>query len=406
MYLENYSTIIPKNIPIKILGNQNVKMIAKVKSTVCIKSERPKKDGTCSIYIILRQSGKAKKIFLDLSVKSNLFDKEKGRVKGKSELAKDYNLLIENKLSEISKIEMDFRMSKQYFDLDVLHKELNNPAPRFDFIAFWEQEMEYQKKILKPGTYRQQYSSLSKLKSFKSKIHFTEINEQFIQSVELWCKNVLKNQATTISTLMKNIKKYIHIASKKGIITPIHYDDIKVKSFTGQRTFLEKHELQLLHKFYVSEFIPDHHKKVLSKFLFSCFTSLRISDIQKINRDNIVNNELIYVSEKTGKMNKIKLNLSAKKYINEKGDLFNDNFTNEYINRTLKDICVVLSIKKRITFHCARHTFATMFLLQGGNIINLQKILDHSNIRETMVYSHIVEQVLNEEINFMDAILE
>lgn len=406
MYLENYSTNVPKSFPIDYSGNKTIKMRAKIRTSVRIKSEQPKKDGTVSIYIMVRLNGKTKKIFMDLSVKPKTFDNQKGRVKGVSALAKDYNLLIENKLGDISKIEMDYRMSNQFLDIDTLVSELNNPAPRFDFIAFWTSEMENQKKVLKATTYRQQNSSLTKLKRFKEKINFNEIDEAFIKSVELWCKNVEKNQPTTIGTLIKNMKKYLHLANNKGIKTPIQFDDIKVKTFKSNRTFLEKHEVKLFNKFYHSEFIPAHQKKVLAKFLFSCFTSLRISDVQKITRDNIINNELVYVSQKTGKMNKIKLNLSALSYINKEGNLFDDDYTPEFINKTLKHICTVLSIKKKITFHCARHTFATMFLLQNGSVENLQQILDHSDIKETMIYVHIVKRVLDNEINLMDDILK
>lgn len=86
--------------------------------------------------------------------------------------------------------------------------------------------------------------------------------------------------------------------------------------------------------------------------------------------------------------------------------IFFGNFTPEYINRELKFIAKVCNIKKNISFHVARHTFATNYLLSGGNVVNLQKLLGHSKITETMIYVHIVESITDVEIMNMDDILK
>lgn len=395
----------PKNFPPKNLGKNLAKTMAKIKSSVKIRKDQPNKNGTCSLYIYLHSKGTAKKVFLGLQVLPKQFDEDKGRVKGNTAFAKDANLIIENELAKIYQIELHYRIANKPIDLQTLVNELNNPMPKYDFIQFWEAQMEFQKQLLKASTYRQQKAALQKLKKYKEVIPFNTIDEHFIKNLEMWCKNNQKNLPATISTFLKNIKKYLHIANKQGIYTAINFTDVKVKSFKSNRTYLDKHELQLIDAYYYSDFIPKHHQLTLKRFLFACFTSLRISDILKITRENIINNELVYVSEKTQKINKIKLNHTALRYLNKEGDLFSDTFTPEYINRTLKEIATYLGITKKITFHVSRHTFATMFLIQGGSVVNLQKILDHSNIRETMIYVHIVDAALNDEISLMDNIL-
>lgn len=315
------------------------------------------------------------------------------------------NLLIEKALAELNDIEMTFRLSNKKLDINSLFEEYLNPTPNYDFLKFYEYELEKQEKILKTGTYRQQKSTLKKLQEWKSNIPFSDINEQLINELKLYCKNVLKNKIATISTTLKNFKKFLHMANKKGIYTVLKYDDIKVPTSKGSRTFLDKIELIKLFEYYKNAYTNETHKLILAKFLFSAFTSLRISDIQKINRDNIIADFLVYQSEKTQKLNKIRLNESAKKFIQPEGRLFLDDFTPEYINRELKVIASMLGIRKKVTFHVARHTFATMFIINGGNVVNLQKIMDHSNIRETMIYVHIVDQMLNDEISLLDNIL-
>ena len=86
--------------------------------------------------------------------------------------------------------------------------------------------------------------------------------------------------------------------------------------------------------------------------------------------------------------------------------LLNENFTNEYVNRELKEICKFRGINKRVSFHVSRHTFATNFLVSGGRVEHLQKLLGHSNIRETMIYVHIVESITNMQVLKMDEILK
>jgi len=261
-----------------------------------------------------------------------------------------------------------------------------------------------QKEILKPDTYRPQMTMLNKTKGFKSPLFFHEINEDYIQDLKTHCKKKLKNNDNTISSLLKSFKKYLHIANKRGIVTPINFDDIKNRQFKGDRTFLSPEEIVKLDKFWGSEFITDNYKSIIERFLFSCFTGLRISDSKALTEDNIIENTIVFTSIKTGKFQRIPMNESSKKYIHPK-IIFKDNFSEEFINRELKDIAKLLGIRKKISFHVARHTFATNFLICGGRVEHLQKILGHSKITDTMIYVHIVENITDIQIHNMDDIL-
>ena len=147
--------------------------------------------------------------------------------------------------------------------------------------------MENQKNNLKSGTYRQQMTMLNKLKQFQNQVFFYEIDEAFLNKIKSHFKNKLKNNDNTISSFIKSFKKYLHLANKRGIITPILFDDIKNKQFKSDRCFLSPDEIRKLNNYFQSEFINATHKSILARFLFSCFTGLRISDIQKLTADNI-----------------------------------------------------------------------------------------------------------------------
>lgn len=389
-----------KNVPF----NYPTKMSGKLTHKIVLKKDYIRKDGTCAIYLQIFLDKKRKRLPLNIYVKPKDFDEKKQIVKGKSQLAKDYNLIIGKKIADINNIAVSYRLSGNYLTLEKLIEELINPTANFDFIKFWEQEMKKQKELLKKGTYKQQYSTLTKIKGFKSQILFSEITEDLIKDLMIYCKNTLKNKKITIQSTLKNFKKYLHIANKKGIRTPLMFDDITVKNFKGSRTFLDAKEIKKLYEYRESVFISEPKKNILDRFLFSCFTGLRISDIQNITTDNIVGDFLVFKSVKTEKFQKLKLNESAKKFIN-KTTLFNGKYTDKHINEQIKAIIKSCNIKKRVTFHVVRHSFATNYLLKGGRVENLQKTLGHSSIKETMIYVHVVDAVLNDEITNLDTII-
>ena len=386
----------PTNCPQKMNG----KLTYKVK----IKKDHIRIDGTCSIFIQCFLNSVQKRIPVNISVKPKDFDEVKQRVKSTHKYYKDYNIMIEKKLTEIHEIELNYRLSGITLTIEKLNIELNNPTSWICFIKFWDEELERQKALLKKGTYRQQKSSLEKLRKYKEHLYFYEIDKKQIEDIRIFLKVKMKNEDNTISTFFKNFKKYLNVAFDRGIKVPLKSSDIKRPNFKSHRTFLMPEEINTLYKYWNSEFINETHKNILSKFLFSCFTGLRISDIKNIEADNIIGDHLVFISEKTGKLQRIQMNESAKKFIGEQKP-FNSNYSDEHTNRTLKDICKICGIKKRVTYHVSRHTFATNFIISGGNVTVLQKLLGHSKIEDTMIYVHIAESITDIEILNLDTIL-
>ncbi|UOX32438.1 site-specific integrase [Flavobacterium sediminilitoris] len=396
--LEN--KILINNYPI----NYPIKMNGKLSYKVKIKKDHIRVDGTCAIYVQCFLNSNKKMFPVNISVKPSEFDDLKQRVKTSNKNYKDYNIIIEKLLSQIHEIELNYRLTGMALTMENLVRELTNPTSWIDFIQFWDEELVRQKGIIKDSTLRQQRSAFSKLKEYKETIYFHELNEEFFEDILKWLRTTKKNGKNTIASFIKNFKKYLHIAQKRGIRTPLSFDDIKTPSFKGNRTFLDALEITQLYKYYNSEFINETHKTVIAMFLFSCFSGLRISDILRFDKENIIGDYIVFVAQKTEKLQRITLNNSAKKFL-EGNLIFNNKFTGEYINRTLKDICKITGIKKRVSFHVARHTFATNFLISGGRIEVLQKILGHSKIEETMIYVHIVESISNEQMFNLDDIL-
>ncbi|MCG8857448.1 site-specific integrase [Tenacibaculum finnmarkense] len=368
------------------------------------KTDYIRNDGTCALFIQILLDGKRKKIPLDIFVKPLTFDSKKQMIKGSTQRVKDFNLIIGKKLADINSIAVSYRLSGRYLSMDKLIEDLLNPSANIDFIKFYEEELKKQVDILKKGTYKQQESTLRKLKGFRKYISFHEINKELLILFTGYCKRELNNQDITIQTALKNIKKFLHIANDRGIKTDLTHKDISIKRYKGNRTFLDSLELKILYEYRNSKFITNENRNILDRFLFACFTGLRISDIQKLTKDNLIGGFVAFKSEKTEKFQKIKLNETAKLFINN-NSVFSGNYSDQHINRQLKIITKVCKIKKNISFHVSRHSFATNYLIKGGRVENLQKLLGHSSINETMIYVHIVDAVLNDEITNLDDLI-
>lgn len=391
--LQKNQYYVPVNVPMNFRGKLSAKIV--------LKKDYIKSDGTVALYLQVFVNKERTRISLNISVQEKHFDSKKQRVKKACTFADDFNLLIEKSLADINGIEVFYRLSNLPLDVSTLLKEYQNPSSRLDFIKFWEEEMENQKLILRKSTYDQQMSILRKIKGYKDVIFFNQINIDFVNKMIYYFSTEKKNSVNTIATLTKSFKKYLHIANKKGIVTPLSFQDVPRKRMQTRVTYLDQAEINLLFHYYESTFIKESHKVVLAKFLFSCFTGMRIGDILNLTEDTVMNDVLFFTARKTNKTQRMSLNKTAQKLVSERF-LFNGTYTPQTINKLLKELVLHLGIKKKVTFHISRHSFATNFLINGGRVEVLQKLLGHSEIKETMVYVHVVDDIINDQIFLMD----
>lgn len=375
---------------------------------VIVKLTSKNSSGAVPIYIQVFVNKVRKQFPVGLRVDPKHFDRKKQRVRSSFNLYKDYNLVIEKELAKFNDIEVDYRLRSQHLTMEKLIKELDNGFSRTDFLQYYDYMLQQQKnrQVIADSTYKQQKATLEKLKGFKKTIYFYQITETLIEDFKVHLRKKLGNGENTVFTALKNLKKYLHLAFDDGINTPLPYNKIKVKRIKGNRDFLEDFEVANLYKFYNEGYINPTYKKVLKKFLFSCFTGLRISDVTSITQNNIVGDYLVFNAQKGNKFNKIPLIAAAKEFINSEGPLFDDDFTEQCINENLKEIAKLCSIKKRVTFHVARHTFATNYLVKGGKVEELKELLGHSKIETTMIYVHIVKKHQNNNMQNLNNILK
>lgn len=281
-----------------------------------------------------------------------------------------------------------------------------------DFIRFIEDIKTEQKDAMAEATSKTYTTLILKLKRFKKKISYNEVDADFIYAFKNHLKVKEKNNPNTVEKTIGILKKFVRIAVRKRFIGEDPFNTVKVKRLSGSRSFLNEDQLIGLFDYYAKPGTPDNHVQVLRYFLFSCVTGLRLSDVKVINKGNIMGSILILQPIKTrGTQKVVKIPLCSKAFDligdikdrNEKHVLF-ETQTDQATNRVLKKIMAAVDIKEDISFHSARHTFATIFLRKTKNIAALQKLLGHYSITDTMIYAHVLTEDLQVEMKCFEFI--
>ena len=370
-------------------------------NTKIVKRDYENARGKSLLYLHASKNSERIRIPLDIYVLAKNWDATNGIVKTVDPDAQDQNLMIGAIHSKISGIMVQYRLQEKQLSLELFKEEFNNSIPRLDFIAFMDYSLKQENTLLAKGTVRRLNSVIAKLRDWKGKIYFTELDDRFIKKFKTHCTSK-GNSLVTIESNIAVIKKFITAAEHSGIKLPIKSREIKVGSTRGDRTDLKPAEIQKIFKFYTSEFINPRYRLTAGYFLFSCFTGLRISDVQQLTRAMFEKETFSFTSTKTKKLQYILVTNKIKEILNQEPILFLKKVTDVEINRNLKFIANICGIEKRLSFHIGRHSFATNFLRMGGDVQTLQSLLGHSKINETMIYVHIVNAEACKKIQIMD----
>ena len=358
----------------------------------------PDRNGLCPIYLNVRINTKRARIPVDIKIHPNYWNKDKRQIFGCDE-AGDYNLILKQIDGQITNIKINHRLSEIPLTIENFTEQLKNAPPSFDLVQFFFHVIDIQE--LSQSSFIKHKGILNKLKESKKSSMFADINIMWFDKYRSYLRS-LGNNNSTINTNISILKKYLKLAQNYGIKIYVDLDKIKVGSTAGRIIWLRDTEIAKLEDYYFSQFIPDHLKLSLGYFLFSCYTGLRISDVMLRNRDHVESSRLDFISVKTKTHQLIDINNKCRKIIEGDDRLFIEWTSSNNINLNLVTIAKFCGIKKHVSFHVARHSFATNYLLKGGKVENLQKLLGHSKITTTMKYVHVVDEEAAMTVNVFD----
>lgn len=352
------------------------------------------------------KKGQTQNIYLDIYLKRGIRRREtlEGLYlypKPKSYFEKDHNKMTKLRAEEI-------RISR----LSDLSKGVSPKARKRVFLEEFFTELMNERKGTNFGNWD---SCLKHLKVyFHSGTTIDQIDHKDIQGF----KNFLMEDARTKSdqrlqnnsciSYFNKFRACINEAFNRGLITENPLRGVKsIKPQDTERQYLTQSELKLLES---SDCINPIIKKA---FLFSCYTGLRFSDINRLKWEDLhANNgkyEIHFRQQKTKAIEYHPLNKNAFEIISslpqsEAGKVFRSLRYSGHNNNLLREWIYKAGIKKHITFHSGRHTFATLILSKTNNIYLVSKLLGHSEIKTTAIYAKIVNDQKRHAVELLDAI--
>lgn len=351
-----------------------------------------------------------------IAVKASMWDNEKEHLKGRSTEALSTNLQLDNIQSNLQGIfrrnELSEDLSLELIKSEYLGKKQEISSIRALFDKHFADVTQQVGVTISKATLqkykicRKHFFSFIKEKYGRKDMKLTEVTKLVVHDFEIYLRTIVgHNQNTAIKT-MKTLKTIILFGRSIGLLNHDPFHGIKFHYQTVDRGFLTDSELTRIAKKDMSH-IP-RLELVRDIFLFSCFTGLAYIDVSNLTPDNIVlidgNDWIMTRRQKTNIASNILLLDVPKQIISKynhqtyrEGKLF-PILSNQKVNSYLKEIADICGIKKNLTFHLARHTFATLCLSKGVPMESVSKMLGHTNIKTTQLYARITNKKIEQDM--------
>jgi site-specific recombinase XerD len=387
---------------------------------------KPKtEDDKVPIYARVTINGKRMELSMKQKIKGEDWSDQKGMAKTKKEEFKILNNYLEQMRSSFVECYRDMAIKKQVINIDTFKKayygEDDEEVTLNKLVTYHNQDM---KDSIAWGTLKNYFTTQKYLQKFlkdrlrRSDISLKELNYKFVMDFEYFLKSFKPldhHKALSNNGVMKHMERFrkiINVALKNEWMEKDPFKAYKMKFTKYERGFLAAKELERIER---KEFNFERLQYVKDLFVFSCYTGLAYTDAMQLTPANLIRGIdgdywLTTQRQKTGTPVKIPLLQKARdiieKYRNNPkslndGTLF-PNISNQRLNGYLKEMADVCKIDKNLTFHLARHTFATTVTLSNGvPIESVSKMLGHTKITTTQVYAKVIETKLSDDMKLL-----
>ena len=384
--------------------------------------KRPKnyENGPMPVYLRITVNGKRAETTSGRECLPANWNGKLGRFRGTKEEIKSFNAYLDNLQSQVYDAHKTLTEAGVLITADLIkNKLLGKTEKSRTLISVFK---DHNKKVAAlvgneyaAGTLTRYETSLRHTQSFMawkyqvSDIDVKAVDHDFISNYEFYLRSEKKCANNSAVKYIKNFKKIIRICLASGWLEKDPFVNYKAKVKQVDRIFLSAEQIgQITEK----TFDTVRLNQVRDIFLFCCFTGLAYADVQKLTRSEIIrgaDGEMWIVTKrlKTNTPTKVPLLPSAltilEKYSNDpvcciKGKALPVS-TNQKMNAYLKEIAGVCGINKELTFHTARHTFATTVTLSNGvPIESVSKMLGHTNIKTTQHYAKILDMKVSKDM--------
>ena len=390
------------------------------------------KKGETGIMVRITLDGEIAQFSSKLKVNPDNWDTKNGKVTGNTMGVRNLNDTLENIRASIIRHYREI----EWQDTHVTAEKIRNAflgvtvKAQMLLVIFNNHNDDLSKRIGKDITeagvekYKRTRQRLADFMMYQYKIKdiaLKEINYNFVSYFETYLRSVHNCGINTTAKYLQQLKHIVTLAKNNGWLQADPFVNFRIRFEKADRGYLLQGELETMMQ---KKFTIKRLEQVRDIFVFSCFTGLAYVDVLNLKSEDITTSFdgklwIIKKRQKTNIQSHILL-LDIPKMILKKYENKLDNekllpvITNQRINSYLKEIADVCGIDKNLTFHLARHTFATtVTLAKGVPMETVSKMLGHTSIRTTQIYARITDskigndmQELSKKLESMDMLLE
>lgn len=382
-----------------------------------LKRNAENKDGVVVIMARVTVDSKLCQFSTKLKIKPKNWSVKAGKAIGRSSDIVQINNLLEEIKSSLHKIYHEMQRRDNYVTAEKIKNEfLGHGDTSETLLDMFTKNNEDVKALVglskSAATYQKYEVTRKRLSEFiQYKYHLVdipvkEITPMFINDFEVYLMTVCKCSANTTSKFIQLFKRVIIIARNNGILIADPFANYKIRFKKVDRGYLTEEEIAKISQ---KEFISERLEQVRDVFIFSCFTGLAYIDVKNLTKEHIRisfdgNLWIMTKRQKTDTSVNVPV-LKIPKMILDKyeGKLPDGKIlpviSNQKLNSYLKEIGDICGIQKNLTFHLARHTFATTTTLaKGVPIETVSKMLGHTNIETTQIYARITNSKISNDM--------
>lgn len=377
------------------------------------KSRINAKTNDCPIICRITFQKKRKEFSTGIKVSPENWNSKKHRTNNES-----INSQLEIIESDITSAFLRLKVSLDIFDVEDIVKLFKGVKPKMNtgLVEFFNEILIKKKKLIDieitQSTWDKFYYIFNHLKDFihwkykRKDYQLSKLNLSFLNEFEFFLKTEKKQKQITANKVLQRLKGVVNVAVGEGFIEVNPFYGHKPKRVTNEVVYLDQDELELLKGKLITQ---ENLDRTRDCFIFCCYTGLAYQEMIQLKKENIIKgfDGKLWIQMQRKKTKKpISVPLLPKaiqlieKYCECHDEFILPRLSNQRFNSYLKEIAAIVGIKKRLTHHTARKTFATTVLLYNDVPMEVvSELLGHSSIKVTQAhYGKIVQKKVSEQM--------
>ncbi len=358
-------------------------------------SQKENSEGVSPIKICITIKGKRAYQSTGLFINEKDWNDEDGVVRRSHSSQQQYNNIIRNKIEEAEGIILSALEKKMPLNVQMVSRTLRGMDGNDSLIEYASALLKHSESKTSPGTIGANNSALKKLQSYQDPITFSEVTPAWLRKYETWLRKDLSNN--TVHRHWKFLRKVVRSAHLDGISGyPFRNYSSPPKYRQTDRIHLTQEELGKVEEVFKKP-LTENQVTTAYYFLLSCYSGLRISDLYRFNYEGFVHKDrLLLRAQKNGEWISMKIHTRLKNVLVKLKNL-PLTFSEKEFRDNLSTIIGIAKVKKDITPHSGRHTFAVRCAEMGISIETTANLMGIS-VRECAVYYKITNRKTDKEM--------